>query len=332
MEFHFNNSRIQSKYSLLTFFYAITMSCLVVFSVQAASSDESVTEEAAKPEFKSFPDRSHKYIAGILDTWATRIDGYFGSSRYDLEEANTILRIRSVYVWDEHRSNQSKLQIRGKIRLPKIKERFNIIFTGDNNEELADTREIDNVDLKQENQRGVDLQIGDDERKHRSLHYRVGIRSGFKLRFSAAYRKDYYFKSFLMRFSEEPYWQDKRGFGLRTRLDTDYMLSEKRQISWLNRIEFGEDSAGLDWSTFISYRRVINNKDAISYYGGASGGTRASYLTRNYKLGMLYRKNIARKWLFLEVEPSYQWRRDNVFDKRKGATIVTARFEVNFSE
>lgn len=331
MPFDVKNPARRWKYSLLTFIYVIALSWLVASPVYAKSSDELVTDKTARPEFNSLPDRSHKYVVETLDTWAARIDSYFGSSRYDLEAANAHLRIRSGYVWDEHRSNESELKIRGKFRLPKIKDRFVLVFNGDNNEELTDARESDNVDLEEESQRGVDLQISDDK-KNGSLEYRAGLRSEFKLRLSAVYRKEYYAKKLLIHFSEEPYWQDTLGFGLRTRLDTDYMLSETRQISWLNRIEYGESSPGVDWSTLLSYRHINNNASVISFYAGVSGETRPSYLTRSYDIGVLYRKNIARKWLFLEFEPSYQWRRESVDDNREGATVITGRIEVIFSQ
>lgn len=297
---------------------------------------ETVAEDNEQTQVRpNVADRSHRFLSSRFDTLAERLDQYFGSPRYDLEKAASIVRLRQSYAWDESRDDIHKTSVRGKLRLPNLEQRLNLIFSGDSDEDgeddINDTRDVGNS--LPNNDRGVDLQFIDETSKRHQLEFRAGIRSGFKARLSARYRYSLALtERWAIRFSEEPEWLDTEGFKLITRFDTGYTLSDTSHLRWENRLDYGEKTLGVEWRSVLSSRNVIDDQSAVSFYLSSNGRTRPGYLTREYAIGSIYRVNIWRKWLFVELEPAYRWRRDLASDNREGAATVIARLEVVFSE
>ena len=45
-------------------------------------------------------------------------------------------------------------------------------------------------------------------------------------------------------------------------------------------------------------------------------------------MGLRYRRTLFRPWMFLEVEPSHQWRKETPWDSRAPAWVFTVRLEL----
>ncbi len=50
--------------------------------------------------------------------------------------------------------------------------------------------------------------------------------------------------------------------------------------------------------------------------------------TKNYKLGFLFRRQVYRKFLFIELEPAYNYRRREFEDTRGGVWSLVFRLEI----
>ena len=66
----------------------------------------------------------------------------------------------------------------------------------------------------------------------------------------------------------------------------------------------------------------------ISYYGSVKGVTDPESYVRNYSVGVLFRRSIFRKFLFLELEPAYNYRKREPDEKRQFAWSVALRFQI----
>ena len=93
---------------------------------------------------------------------------------------------------------------------------------------------------------------------------------------------------------------------------------------------------GVDWSqAFVLFQR-ITRKSSVSYESGIVGITEPDSLVTNYRLGIRYRQNIHRDWLFFEISPDITWPvtlsddRDEVIEERRSVLSILVRFEVHF--
>ena len=74
----------------------------------------------------------------------------------------------------------------------------------------------------------------------------------------------------------------------------------------------------------------INEKSALSYESSINGITKPYALTTDYRLGIRYRRNIYRKWLFYEIAPQVTWPKLSSTDERHSVFAATFRLEVFF--
>jgi hypothetical protein len=81
----------------------------------------------------------------------------------------------------------------------------------------------------------------------------------------------------------------------------------------------------------LSYARAWNNErgrvGATWLYVGAEGQTEPYDYVSNYLVGVRFRRQAYRDFLFWEVEPSYNWRIDEPYFDRDGAWKVVLRLE-----
>jgi len=279
-------------------------------------------EGGAAVPAETWVDDSYEYVTSRTDALAVWLDSFFGTVTSDMESADSVLRLRTDFEWDEEDGEDYKVRLRGKVDLPRLDERLSLVFS----EEDEEREEVI------PNSAGHDDDVG--------LQYRVRERQSSRLWFTVGTNASLDFKSSLrykyvepigddwrVQFSERLYFKEGDGFGTITRGDLDYLISRDRIVRWTNQAEYGEETDGVEWGTRLSYQLRLSEKDALSYFGAIAGETDPEYLTQSYALGVRYRRNFLRPWIFLEIEPSYAWRRESVEESRSSVWLLTLRLE-----
>ncbi len=273
-------------------------------------------------------DHRHRYMSKKADELAVWMDNFFGVRRSDLESAHSRLRLRGEVQWDEEDGTGTGLKVRGKVYLPRISERLSLVFADEDLND-SDIQELDNLARDGRDDNTVALQYNLQDTASSRVDFNIGVRSGLEPKASVRYRHERpLYQKYLTRFSEEIFVRTGEGFGTVTRYDVDRAISNNRLVRLANRVKWSEETEGVDWSTRLSLSRRLEADQAISYYTFANGETRPNELTTSYGLGLLYRMNFARPWLFAEFEPVYLWRRDEPDDSRHGVMVWTVRLEI----
>ncbi len=73
-------------------------------------------------------------------------------------------------------------------------------------------------------------------------------------------------------------------------------------------------------------------KTALAYELSSNGETDEDVPVRNYGFELIYRRNILREWLFLELRPGLDWRRREVEDDRKIEPVFSVGLQINFGD
>jgi hypothetical protein len=257
------------------------------------------------------------------------MDNFFGVRRSDLEAARSSLRLRGEVQWDEDDGTGTGFKVRGKLYLPRISERLSLIFADEDLNDDSETQELDNLARDSKDENSVALQYNLQDKVGSRLDFNLGVRSGLEPKASVRYRYERpLYQKYLTRFSEEIFVRAGEGFGTITRYDVDRAMSNNRLVRVANRVKWSEETEGVDWGVKLSLSRRLEADQAISYFTFANGETRPNELTTSYGLGMLYRMNFARPWLFAEFEPVYLWRRNEPEDSRHGVMVWTVRLEI----
>jgi hypothetical protein len=255
------------------------------------------------------------------------VDNFFGNDERDLEQAESRLRLRTIYNWDEQLDNEVKFRLGGKVSLPQISKRLDLVFRGEDMDDFGD----DGVEDPSEDRIGLQYQVGPkDIRKHR-IDLTVGFGSsgpkpGVKYVYQDAFAKDLNFR-FTQRFT---YDLGEGGYGS-SRFVLDKALRELELVRAYTRFLYGEKTDGTEWSSSLSYARGWQGDSgqvgATWLYVGADGQTEPYDFVKNYKVGARFRRQAYRDWLFWEIEPSYNWRIDEPYFDREGAWRIELRLE-----
>lgn len=265
--------------------------------------------------------------ANDLTKWA---DSYFGGTEQELEAAYSRLRLRFIGNIDERRDNEFKVRVGGKVNLPAISRRLDLVFRGDEPDDMMDGED------PMETRVGLQYQLGKLDAFTRGRWDLTlganssGLKPGVRYRYfnDLSERNTLHFTQRLQYDSGDP------GFTAISRLDLDHELSERRFLRSLTRVLKSEDSDGYEWNTSLGYfsrwmasDRPHLNKRASYVYASVEGITEPTDTISNYKVGWRYRRQSFRDYLFLEFEPSYNWRIDEAGIPREGAWRVELRAE-----
>jgi hypothetical protein len=255
------------------------------------------------------------------------VDNFFGNDERDLEQAESRLRLRTIYNWDERLDTEVMSRLGGKVSLPQISKRLDLVFRGEDMDDFGD----DGVEDPSEDRIGLQYQVGPkDIRKHR-FDLTVGFGSsgpkpGVKYVYQDAFAEDLNFR-FTQRFT---YDLGEGGYGS-SRFVLDKALRERELVRAYTRFLYGEKTEGTEWSSSLSYARGWQGDSgrvgATWLYVGADGQTEPYDFVKNYKVGARFRRQAYRDWLFWEIEPSYNWRVDEPYFDREGAWRIELRLE-----
>jgi hypothetical protein len=296
---------------------------------KAEQKDEIEGWEAAAPRGADEPpinwvDSGHAYATDQAQALTEWMDNFFGDPNYDLEKAESLLRLEWSNSWDEQDDYNGKLRLRGKLQLPRVSKRLNLVFSGEDGNELSED------ERSQEDRVGLLYTVAEKKRSRIDLGVGInssGLRPGIRYRNQGPITDLYRY-----RFTQRVQWENDEGVYTTGQINLDRALSESSLVRWSNRVVYGEETEGAEWRTRLSLnqrRKPLRKKHqlAVSYFGTINGVTDPSY-TKNYRLGVLLRRQVYRQFLFVELEPSYNWRQKNIEDKREGVWAVELRFEI----
>jgi len=270
---------------------------------------------------------SKDYAARKANEMTQWVDNFFGNDERDLEQAESRLRLRTIYNRDERLDSEVKLRLGGKVSLPQISKRLDLVFRGEDMDDFGD----DGVEDPSEDRIGLQYQVGPKEIIKHRFDLTVGFGSsgpkpGVKYVYQDAFAEDLNFR-FTQRFT---YDAGDGGYGS-SRFVLDKALRGRELVRAYTRFLYGEKTDGTEWSSSLSYARGWQGDSgrvgATWLYVGADGQTEPYDFAKNYKVGARFRRQAYRDWLFWEIEPSYNWRIDKPYFDREGAWRIELRLE-----
>ncbi|MCB1843950.1 MAG: hypothetical protein KDI09_13385 [Halioglobus sp.] len=284
-----------------------------------ASREQAPTDDMAI----TWVDTTHAYATDQAQALTEWMDSFFGDANYDLEQPESLLRLEWANTWDEEDDSNSRVRLRGKIQLPELSKRLNLVFNGED----GDTLEEDERDSAENV--GILFKVG--ERRRSRVDLTLGLdwdelTPGIRYRNQGPIVDRYRY-----RFTQRLEYSTDDGAYATGELNLDLAQSENRLVRWSNRAIYGEESDGVEWRSRIAVRQrfetpTLHDPFVFSYFATVNGVTDPNYV-KNYRLGVLFRRQFFRRYFFAEIEPSYNFRKREE-ESRNGVWNVTLRFEI----
>ncbi|MCH1445379.1 MAG: hypothetical protein ACPG55_07120 [Luminiphilus sp.] len=314
---------------LLGFCFALNAHALGQSSDEVASPElksENVAT-AARERAERWVDSSHRFATDRTMALTRWVDSFFGDMDGDAEIAESRLRLKITADWDERLGTETRVSVGGKVNLPRLADRVDLVFRGDDPDELVPGDEDD----PSQSQVGLQVMLDESASGNHRTDFTVGLsgagpKPGVKYRYKTLWGPNTSF-----RFSQRAQYDFDDGGFATTKLDIDYALSRRSLIRTQNRVLYGENSDGAEWSSNIGVVRqwaVENGFERAAYlYAGIRGHTEPDSYRENYQVGLRLRAQAIREFLFFELEPTLNQRIDAPNLPRETAWAVEARVE-----
>jgi hypothetical protein len=269
-------------------------------------------------------DTSHAYATNKTQDLTQWMDDFFGDTVNDLEQAESFLRLELIDDWDAEDGHKLKARLRGKVQLPKVSRRLNLVFSGEESEHL------DEEERKDESNIGLQYHVTEGKRSRVDLT--MGFSSG-NLRPGLRYRNEGSLSErSSYRFTERLQYEDGEGVYSTSLLDLNRAISTDSVMRWSNRFKYGQESEGWEWRSKLSmrHRLLVDDKRpiAMNYFAVVSGVSQPESFTKNYKVGVIFRRQVYRDFLYVELEPAYNFRRREHELDRDGVWSMVLRLEI----
>ena len=274
-------------------------------------------------------DSAHAYMNTAFCEPAVWFDDFFASDRALEEPAGSYVRWRNDFVQVEGQGYDFNTNLNFSVELPKISSKLRLIFEGDEDQDLQDVLPGGQAEAQDSNL-GLLVDVKDTDRSKFNISFSAKPRIRLRYRYTWPVRDD-----FLIRFTQEV--QNEEGTnGARTRLDFEKALLPLKLFRSTTEVFVTEEFNGADVSQAFTLFQRITRKSSVSYETGAVGITRPQRRVTNYRIGVRYRQNIHRDWLFFEVTPDITWPvelsedRETVIQERRSVYSIIVRLEVHF--
>ena len=287
--------------------------------------------QAAAPADPNDPvnwvDTSHSYATDQAQALTEWMDEYFGTPNYEIETAESLLRLDFTTDWDEEDGTNNNIRLRGKLQLPRISKRLNLVF----GEESGDELDPDRDERKLDDNVGLLYEVSESKRSRFDLTLGINwnnLRPGARYRFQDALGETSSY-----RLTQRVQYEHNEGAYATSQIELNRALDSNNVLRWNNRGVYGEETDGVEWVSRVSLFNRQNTVKrgrqlGINYFGAVNGVTSPESYVKNYRLGVLFRRQVYREYLFLELEPAYNYRKKKPEDNRQYAWSIALRFQI----
>ncbi|HEX8042214.1 hypothetical protein [Candidatus Deferrimicrobium sp.] len=303
------------------------------------SATDNATGAVPSATDNNWVDRTHSLVERNLFGVVVWFDHFFGDQRMVItERPEYFLRSTNELRWDEEERFSARTTIRASLRLPRLKKRWKLVISGETrgnpNALVQEDPGNPGQDVTSQVRTGATELVYEILRTPRSS-LDVGAGARVKIPPDAFVRTRFQHARLvafhtLGRFTGTAFWDARDGFGESNRVDFERWLALPTLLRWSNSFDISEKSNGWTWGTELSLLHKISLKSAITFAAGVSGSTRPAWIAQNYRVLGRYRRNVYRKWLFLEGEPFVRWPKKED-GSRKTVGGATLRVEILFS-
>jgi hypothetical protein len=138
--------------------------------------------------------------------------------------------------------------------------------------------------------------------------------------------------SVVARFRQSGFWQYVDGFGTSSKLDLDRGLGDHLLLRASGLAKVAEKVDGVEWNTTLTLYHELSPKHALGYQLTADGETGREVPLRDYGARLIYRRQILRDWLILELRGGIGWPREHLTERREFNWGLGAAVEMRFGD
>jgi hypothetical protein len=283
---------------------------------------------------------------GILDSVqegvATRarataawIDSFLSDERSLAEANRSWIRLRLDAFSEEREGVDFDARASARLVLPYAEDRFNLVFSGDGQEDLEDEGLLDEdalavLDEEEEASASLGLQYLLRQTRSNNIRTEVGLRfDGIQPVPYVGGRWRYMVPllTWNLRLTERLRWYTDVGWESKTGIDLERPLGDSFFLRSSGRVNWFEEEEGLSYSTSMRLYQVLGRAQLLTYEWSNSFETEPEDRLKQVRLRLRWSQRFLREWILLELAPQVTYREDEDYEPALGMLV---RFELGF--
>lgn len=272
-------------------------------------------------------DNTYNYLADRLYTIGSNLDHFF-SSDSTLKDYNNNTRIKLSFqnIISEYDKMTSHGDYRFELSLPNTQKKFQIVVerTPQDKKKINEENSLNEGKvLQRERETSAALQYILEESKLWRVRSFIGTKFALppKLFYKGEMRRSFYFEKNHLYPDLSFYFEDTEGWTLVGSFHSDTEINKDYTFRWLNQWTWNSRAYTIEQTHGPSLYYTIDEKRALSYNFRAQGSTEPKEAINYYNVNVRYRQRIYSHWLFFEVSPQLEFKREDRF--RRDANFIT---------
>ena len=274
-------------------------------------------------------------VAGWVDNTARGIDRFFGTDDAWRTDNESWLRITNDINWEQTKGVSDELRPRLKLDLPTASKRLHLLIENDAPERRTAAQESIPGLRNQDQSRTTVFGLGADLDRWApawSKQLQAGVRTAWPIdpyvRFIA--RRNWQLGgpwelNSYNRFA----WFEHDGYSTKSEIKIGEPLAPNWRLDYITDLSWSEKHDYLQLAESANFAHILSAQSAITYTLGVSANGLQQPQIQSYFLAADYRRDLARRIVFIDVIPVFSLPRDYEFNPH---WAITLRLELYFQK
>lgn len=291
-------------------------------------------ELEAEESFFSLFDNPQDYVSSGVEDMARSIDSFFVEDEIFYESSGSYLRLIHSRIFEEGGKQSSLNKVRFKLRLPETQKRLKLFFESSKTDEpynVTTQTESASKTVGEEDDYVLGIQAESGEGFGWKYKPRIGAHLGSSVEPFVQFKfsREDKLGLWTLSWDEIPYWDDSIGWGFDSSLVFNRKIDERNLFRSSTYAGWKNSTDMFDLRQVFALFHTFSSRRAISFYTGAYGVSEPTTQVTQYLVGSMYRQNIHKDYLFIEIEPQIRYQRINRFQPEHS---IAFRFEFVFKK
>lgn len=294
-------------------------------SEQTKPSVNDSSETSESEPSSSALDTAQKSVADSVVATAKWLDSFFADPEYPNTDVDVRLNLRQYVIKQESLPFEYKTRIDGRIKLPNISRKLDLVFAGNEDEESGSDSFNEGLQSSDDNPT-LGLELLNKRKPGNSERFKVGYRFGESSYYlgGRVRRAVSFAERWQLRGSQRLRWYHQFGWESQTLVELDYLQRQQSffqlRLSTLWRDD-RRDELGTETNWAVSYIYLRDNNQAWRLSWSSDYHTEPAPRWVASQIAVAYRRQIYREWLRFEVQPFVQWQEVNQWHPEYGISL-----------
>ncbi|ACA87417.1 hypothetical protein [Shewanella woodyi] len=290
---------------------------------QERSSDAEISNPCfTQSEQDGVIDGAFDYLNTKFCQPAIWFDSFFVDERSQEDaRAGTLVRWTNDFSYYQKEGAKYRTELNARFNLPGVNQKLKVIIdTQGEDDPFAFLKGPDD-----EGERDIGLRYDWYGKDRVSFNIKANLKPKLEARWRYTYPISH---NTVTRLTQKVY-QEKKVTGESTEFDIEHSFNEEFLLRWSAVAQYENRGNGWEFGSSLNLYHYISSQQAINYIASIYGVDTPYHYVENARVAVTYRQNFLREWLFFEITPEYNWRKE-LESERLDQIILTFRLEVMF--